>query len=116
MMTDESLQILAADDHVTDFEVRVHEVFELQLPAMPTTGHLWEFVNLPGEVVVESFRWEPQDGADPYDMPAPGASTVRVWRMHTTAAGTFDVKLKCWQPWEGDSSIVNTFRVAIEAS
>ena len=116
MMTDESLQTIVADDHDTDFEVRVHEVFELQLAAMPTTGHLWEFAELPDAVVVESFRWETREGADPYDTPAPVADTVRVWRMHTTSAGTFEVRLKCWQPWEGDGSIINTFTVAIEAS
>ncbi len=116
MMTDESLQIIVADDHDTDFEVRVHEVFELQLGAMPTTGHLWEFAELPDEVIVESFRWETREDADPYDTPAPAADTVRVWRMHTTSAGIFDVRLKCWQPWEGDRSIINTFAVAIEAS
>ena len=43
MMTNESLQVITDADQDTDFEVRVSEVFELRLPAMPTTGHLWEF-------------------------------------------------------------------------
>lgn len=116
MMTDRPLQVITDADRDTDYEVRVHEVFELHLAAKPTTGHIWEVVNQPDEIVIESWRWDPETGVDPYDADQPGAEIYRVWRFHTTEPGTFELQLKCWQPWEGDGSIVNTFAVTIEAS
>lgn len=115
-MTDESLQVITIADENIDFEVRVHEVFELQLGVMPASGHLWEFIDLPGEIVVESWRREPQGDPDPDGLPAPGAGTVRVWQLHATGPGVFDLQLRCWQPWEGAGSIIDTFDVTIEAS
>ena len=116
MMTDESLQVITDADQDTDFEVRVSEVFELRLPAMPTTGHLWEFSERPDEIVIESWHWEPQEGTDPDLVSAPGASNFRVWRLHAAEPGSFVIRLRCWQPWEGVGSIVNTFCVNIEAT
>ena len=113
MMTDESLQVITAADVDTDFEVRAHEVFEVQLPARPATGHQWEVVGQPDEIVIESWRWEPDtetvaDGSD--------TDTYRVWRMHTTEPGCFKLEFRCWQPWEGIASVIDTFSVTIDAS
>ena len=116
MITDGPIQVITIADSDTDYEVRVHEVFELQLAAKPTTGHLWEVVDQPDEIVIESWRWEPQSGTDPYELEESAAPTYRVWRLHTTEPGTFDLRLRCWQPWEGEASIVKTFAVTIEAS
>ena len=115
MMTDESVQIITAADQDTDFEVRVHEVFELSLPAKPTTGHLWEIVDQPDAVAIESWRWDPE-GIDPYEPAALDIPIFRVWRMHATEAGEFELTFRCWQPWEGESSIADTFHVFIEAT
>jgi predicted secreted protein len=116
MLTDGPLQVITDADRDTDYGVRVHEVFELQLKAKPTTGHVWDVVDQPDAIVVESWRWEPQLAADPYDSAESGAATYRVWRIHTTEAGTFELRLKCWQPWEGDASITDSFAVTIEAT
>jgi predicted secreted protein len=115
MMTDESLQVITDADRDTDFEVRAHEVFELRLAAKPATGHTWEIIDQPDQVVVESWRWE-SEGEDRDEIVAADGDTYRVWRIHTTEPGTFRLHLKCWQPWEGDGSITNTFTVSIEAS
>lgn len=116
MMTNESLQVITDEDRDTDCEVRVHEVFELQLAAKPITGHCWEAVDLPDQIVIESWRWEPETGTDPYEVAESDSATFRVWRLHATEPGTFELRFKCWQPWEGDASILDTFRVTIEAS
>jgi predicted secreted protein len=112
MMTDDSLQVITVADVDTDFAVRAHEVFEVQLPARPATGHEWEIVEQPDAVVIESWRWEPD--IDPYESGA--AEVFRVWRIHTTEPGCFKLEFRCWQPWEGEHSIVDSFSVTIDAS
>ena len=114
MMTDGPLQVITDVDRGTDYEVRVHEVFELQLPAKPISGHVWEIIDQPNEIAIESWRWEPD--TDPYEAGASGSDTFRIWRIHTTEPGTFELRLRCWKPWEGEESVADSFEVMIEAT
>ncbi len=116
MITDGTLHGITDGDRDTEREVRVHEVIELQLPARPTTGHLWAAADQPDEIVLESWPRAHETPTDPYDTGESDAEVQRVWRIHTTEPGTFELRLKCWQPWEGEASIVNTYQVTIEAS
>lgn len=115
MMTDESLQVITTADRDTEFGVRVNECFEVSLPAKPKSGHLWEVIDQPDGISIESWRWDPED-LDPYEPTATETPVFRVWRMHATEPGTFDLNFRCWQPWEGPDSICDDFAVVIEAS
>ncbi len=96
-----------ADDGTT---VSAHEGDEIlvRLAENATTGYRWEIDRSEGPValVADDYRLAP-------DVQVGGGGT-RELRFRATGPGTARLELKHWQPWEGEPSVADRFRVGVQ--
>ena len=100
---------LAVSDQNRTVDVTLGDTLLLALPENPTTGHLWALDRpeaTPAAVLSSEFARPHADR-----MGAPG---VRSLRVKPTQAGTLQLRLKRWRPWEGDPSVVERFELTVQ--
>ena len=99
----------AVSDQNRTVDVALGDTLLLALPENPTTGHLWALDRpeaSPVTVLSSEFSRPQADR-----MGAPG---VRSLRLKPTQAGTLQLRLKRWRPWEGDPSVVERFDLTVQ--
>jgi predicted secreted protein len=100
--------LLTQVDNEQSFSVEKGVFIEIELDENLSTGYQWEIDEFDTEVV-ELISSEPL----PIQDLAPGSGGRRRIEFRAVGEGTSRVKLKYWQPWEGESSIVERFHTVI---
>ena len=99
--------VLTSADNGRTIDLRVGAEAALSLPENPSTGYRWA-VDAADENIAE-IREEPFNPASK----AVGGGGEARWLIRAKAPGATTVKLKRWRQWEGESSIVERFEVAL---
>jgi inhibitor of cysteine peptidase len=101
-------------DNGKSLEARQGDEIILRLPENATTGYRWHIdrANAVIEQEQTSYHLDPNIQTDPNTQFGRGG--VREFRFRAKANGTARLELKLWQPWEGDSSVIERFAVDIK--
>ncbi len=96
--------ILDAHDRGRTVEVAAGNVVTVRLRESPTTGYRWTVERAAGlERVGDTFEARG----------AVGGAGVRQFQFRAARAGSYEIRMKNWREWEGESSIVDRFDVRI---
>lgn len=88
-------------------EVHVGDTIVIPLPDNPTTGYRWELAPLDGDdLVLEESTFQPAGAGV-------GGGGTAVWTLRAVDVGISDVKARRWRPWEGESSIIDHYRIRV---
>ena len=99
---------LSKQDSGRTVELGPGEVVTVRLNENPSTGYKWAIESAGGlEPVGDDFA---RGGA------ALGSGGERVFKFRTPRAGSYQLRLKHWRDFEGDSSITERFEVTIVAA
>jgi predicted secreted protein len=85
-------------------EVGVGEIIVVRLNENPTTGYRW---------TVTSAKGLDQIGGHFKASGAIGAAGVREFQFRLAKVGSYELRIKNWREWEGESSIINLFDVKV---
>lgn len=100
---------LTSADHGTTVGLQLDDEVVLRLPENPTTGYRWELEpDAPVEIVGDTFELA--------DEPLLGSGGTRLLRLRAAKTGPGRLRLKHWQPWEGENSITQTLQVNLEVA
>ena len=103
-------ETLTQDQNGQHHFLGVGDIFSIQLDGNLTTGYTWELDDVDqSQIELISNEYIPRASN------AIGSGGVHSFTFRAKKAGTFPVKLKYWQPWEGDASIGKRFEVIIHA-
>jgi inhibitor of cysteine peptidase len=80
----------------------------VRLAENATTGYRWEVERADGPISLTDDEYQ----LDP-DVRV-GSGGTRELRFRATAPGTASLELKHWQPWGGETSVVERFRAQVE--
>lgn len=95
-----------ADDGGT-VEIDVGDILSVRLPENATTGYRWA----PDAIDPEILALMPE--ASSYAGAAVGSGGEVIFQACAVAPGTTDLAFKNWREWEGDSSVVERFRIEV---
>lgn len=96
--------ILKEQDSGRIINMNEGDVFAVHLQENPTTGYRWK-VETTNELEQVGNHFEPGG--------AIGAAGLRVFQFRTKGIGLYELHLKNWREWEGESSVINRFHVKI---
>lgn len=89
------------------------DILSIELPENPTTGFRWEIDQAADRseqaidiITLESSRFVSAGGGS-------GGGGDRTFILKAARAGTAQIVLKLWQPWEGESSIIDRFQLTL---
>jgi inhibitor of cysteine peptidase len=97
---------LGEHDSGRTVELRAGETLEVRLNENPGTGYRW---------AVELARGFEELGSRFESGGAVGAAGVRVFQFRAPRAGNYELRLKQWREWEGESSVTARFNATIVA-
>lgn len=96
--------ILNEQDSGRTIEMKVGNVVTVRLKENPTTGYRWTVETASGlEQISDQF----EAGV------AIGAAGVRVFQFRSTRVGSYELLMKNWREWEGESSVLDHLVVKI---
>ena len=99
--------ITEGDDGAT-IAAALGDVIELHLEENPTTGYRWTREDLGPGLSLE------RDVFHVAGTPlVPGAGGVHEWSFRVTEPGPHPLRMRLWQEWEGDSSVLRHFGVDV---
>ncbi|CCF17081.1 chagasin peptidase inhibitor I42 family protein [Brevibacillus laterosporus GI-9] len=97
--------VLTEQDSGQIIDISVGKIITVQLKENPTTGYRWTVETASGlEKIGDSYK---PGGA------GIGAAGLRIFQFKTIQVGSYELHLRNWVEWEGDSSIVDRFNVRI---
>lgn len=96
---------LSEEENGRRIELKAGEVVTVRLKENATTGHRWAVESAGGLDLVDD-HYERGGGAT-------GSAGVRVLLFRSSSAGAHDLRLKNRREWEGDSSIIERFKVTV---
>lgn len=97
--------ILSEQDSGQTIDMKVGEVVTVRLKENPTTGYRWTVESARG---FEHIRDHFEVGGR-----AIGAAGLRVIQFRMTRIGSYELRMKNWREWEGESSVLARFIVMI---
>jgi predicted secreted protein len=96
--------MLSEQDYGRTINVKVGDVVTIRLTENPSTGYRWtKEVSSELEQISDHFV-----GGG-----ARGAGGVRVIEFRITRIGSYQLRMKNWREWEGESSVIARFVVKI---
>lgn len=102
-----SVLTLTEDASGSAVTVHVGDAIVLRLPENPTTGYRWQIDKVEGSAQHESDSFRLSEDV------RIGSGGTREFRFRAASAGTASLRLKRWQPWEGETSVDARFVVDI---
>ena len=103
-----SILIFTQDHNGKVVELSRSDTLFIRLPENPTTGYQWAVEEVKGPIItLEKSNYAPTAGAEI------GGGGERTLVFKATSPGTTNLRLKLWQAWEGDSSIVDIYTITI---
>ncbi|MDA2186080.1 protease inhibitor I42 family protein [Bacillus cereus] len=92
--------ILSEKDTDKTFHMNLYEIFTLNLKENPTTGYRWFIEISEGlKMIEDNFKI--------------GEMGLRIFKFQVIDGDLCKLKLKNWRDWEGDSSIIDKFKIQI---
>jgi len=102
--------VLTSADNGRTIDLRVGAEAALRLPENPSTGYTWAIDATDANIA--EIKEETYDATSK----AVGGGGEAHWLIKAKAPGATRLKLKRWRQWEGDSSIVERFEIALRIS
>ena len=102
------MQSLGETDNDRTVDVHVGEIVKVTLPENATTGYRWA-IDSYDEKHIEALATEPH-----YTAKGIGSGGEVAFTFQGKKVGSGDIALKYWRHWEGDSSIINRFRLRLK--
>jgi inhibitor of cysteine peptidase len=102
---------LTGEDKGRTIDVPVGSTIEVRLAENPTTGYRWAVESAGGPAIAGV-----DDRFEPEQPPRIGSGGIRVFRFRATKQGGGVLALRHWQPWSGESSIIERFSVDLEVT
>ncbi len=99
---------LTEKDHDRTVDIRLGQTVRVTLPENASTGYRWA-VERSDEEILETLKPEPH-----YPAGAVGSGGEVAFAFRGRKAGTGEILLKRWRPWEGDASVTGRFRLRIQ--
>lgn len=99
---EEQNMILSEQDSGRTVEIGVGEVVTVRLKENPGTGYRWSVDATDG---LDLIGDRSEVGG------AIGAAGVREFQFRPTKVGSYELHIKNWREWEGESSVVGRFNV-----
>lgn len=96
--------ILNENDSGRTVKMEVGEVIIVRLKENPTTGYRW---------MVEAANGLEQIGDHFIAGGAVGAAGVREFQFRPTKVGPYELRIRNWREWEGESSVSDHFDVKV---
>jgi inhibitor of cysteine peptidase len=91
--------------------VHMGDILQVNLPENPTTGYRWKVHECDDAILTfEGVEFHPEGTV------VVGGGGVRVFEFRAVAPGTTPLQLKLLRQWEGDGSIMEWFRAAIDVT
>ena len=85
----------------TDYEIKIGEIFQLELVANPSTGYSWKWTNQQAGSIVEAIDAE----FIPARTNVVGSKGKEIWRYKGIRSGTALIKLEYNRSWEPNSTV-----------
>jgi inhibitor of cysteine peptidase len=101
---------LTKADHGRVVQLRLGDAISLELPDNPAAGYQWAIDGREDAALTAASSEFKPSGA------GVGGGGIETWTLTARAAGRTALMLKCWRPWEGESSVVDRFAVTIEVA
>ena len=99
--------LLSEQDSGRSVNVNLGSLFSVRLKENPTTGYRW---------TVESASGLEQVGDHFEGGGAIGAAGIRQLQFRAIRAGSSELRMKNWQEWEGEASVISRFVVEVIVS
>jgi inhibitor of cysteine peptidase len=99
------MQLIVEQDNGQTVLIHLGGLVRILLPENATTGYRWEIDNF-SQDTLESVSTQPH-----YTNEAAGSAGEVEFIFKARKLGSGEIRLKQWRHWEGDSSIINRFRV-----
>ena len=99
---------LTQNNNGQSFDIRQDDIITIALRENPTTGYRWTVDRL-NEI---AFILQSSDFLLPED-PKFGEGGTRIFVFRVKKVVNTHIQLKHWREWEGDSSIIDRFDVAL---
>ena len=99
--------IVSEHDDGRTVSVQVRQSITIDLPENATTGFRW------APEQIDTGMLDMREAAASYGSGTIGAGGRVAWQVTAKAAGNTVIVLKKWRPWEGDSSIIQRFRLGL---
>lgn len=96
--------ILRKHDSGSRIRIEAGETITIYLEEMVAGGYCWD-IDYNDGLVKTSDNYIPGN--------APGAQSLRELKFRSQHVGNFELRLKHWRPWEGDTSIIDDFKIQI---
>ena len=106
----------AEQDNNRAVNVVVGQRFVVRLNENPTTGYVWAIDGQPTLFVLQSSDYVADAQPNAQGKVLVGGGGQRSFAFVAKKPGTTTLKLKQWRPWQGDSSIVDTFSVDVHVN
>ena len=100
---------ISRNDNGTEITVSRGGLVELSLAARGATGYLWRFDRIDPDyidVVGEKTASAPAKGIT-------GAPVIHTWTLRMKKAGSTELRMSYYRPWEGKDQAADTFTVRI---
>ncbi len=89
----------------------INQVLELRLPAVPSTGYVWQLKNSNSKTILKQVGdWEFE--SDTPDQPV-GTAGTQVFHFTGITTGSTDMELICKRSWEEDSKATDYYKLKI---
>jgi inhibitor of cysteine peptidase len=103
-------------DNNRALNVVVGQRFVVRLSENPTTGYVWVVDGQPALFVLQSSDYVADAQPNSQGKALVGGGGQRSFAFVAKKVGTATLKLKQWRPWQGDSSIVDTFSIDVQVN
>jgi inhibitor of cysteine peptidase len=100
------LSLVETDNNRT-IDVHAGDVVRITLPENASTGYRWA-IDRYDEEIIEPLGSEPR-----YPAEGTGSGGEIAFTFSTKKAGIGEIELKHWRHWEGDRSVIGSFRVRL---
>ncbi len=93
-------------------QVKVHESFSIILRAIPSTGYLWTYKEIPGLKLISSKYETERTGTDGMDF----GPTIVTFYFEAQEPGEYELRLRHVRPWEKTAAPISSYEEIICAS
>ncbi|MFC1613979.1 protease inhibitor I42 family protein [Gemmatimonadota bacterium] len=88
----------------------LNQSLRIELPENPTTGYCWDIERADKGFELERLDFLSSPGGED------GTAGIRVFRAKSGKAGFYNLTLKLWRDWIGNTSIDQLFAISISVS
>ncbi|WP_240515296.1 protease inhibitor I42 family protein [Bacillus toyonensis] len=99
------MMILTEKDLEHTLNISMNEVFTIQLEENPTTGYRWMLETVSNIKLIKDDFILLENTV--------GGAGIRIFQLCTTNKGLYEIYIKKWQEWIGETSVIKKFKILI---